>query len=247
MEIASFAYSNVLDTTWHHMVEDYKENLRNFSGKISVHGAFLDLVIHRKDEKIREGSQKRILQNLEIARILHGQYGVFHRNFNSLITHESYKTNWVRQNALFWSDVLTTYHCTGLLENMWEPRPDLFRTVLDTVKSSRLKICFDRGHAHNFSKAPFEEWISVLQDDIVYMHINDNNGDVDSELVPGDGSINWQEVSDVMGEYSIAPEIGLRWERLKKRCKQLTILEKRMFILFDCEGDESEMGYRRSN
>lgn len=227
LEIASFAYNTVLDTNWQEIVKDHKQKLQDFKGTISVHGAYLDLLIHSRDEKIRKVAKNRIFQNLEIAKELNASFIVFHGNFNPLIKHESYRRNWIEQNAQFWSEVLDTYTITVLLENLWEPAPHIFREVLDLVKSPHLRICFDTGHAHIFSEVPFEEWVSVLQEDIGYIHVNDNNKDVDSELVPGDGTIDWQEFSHIIIEYEITPEIVFEVGTLENTMRSLTYFKER--------------------
>ncbi|MBU7026317.1 MAG: sugar phosphate isomerase/epimerase [Theionarchaea archaeon] len=221
MEVASFAYSDVLDTNWQALLEDHQQKLQGFKGIVSLHGAFLDLIIHSRDEKVKEVARKRIYHNMEIAKNLDAQYVIFHGNFNPLITHESYKQNWIEQNAQFWSEVLDRYEGTVLMENVWEPAPDIFRKLLDEVESPRVKICFDTGHAHIFSRVPFEEWISVLREDICYIHVNDNNGDTDDELVPGEGSINWQKFSDVIKKYQITPGVVFEVGTLEKTAKSI--------------------------
>lgn len=227
MEVASFAYSDVLDTDWQALLKDHQQKLQKFKGVISLHGAFLDLIIHSRDEKVKEVARKRIYHNMEIAKKLHAQYVIFHGNFNPLITHESYKQNWIEQNAQFWSEVLDRYECTVLLENVWEPAPDIFRKLLDEVASPRVKICFDTGHAHIFSRVSFEEWISVLREDIGYIHVNDNNGDTDSELVPGEGSIDWQKFSDVIKKYQITPEIVFEVGTLENTAKSIEYFKEK--------------------
>lgn len=221
IEVASFAYSDVLDTNWKEILKDHQQKLQGFKGIISLHGAFLDLTIHSRDKKIKEVAQKRIYHNLEIANHLNAQYVIFHGNFNPLITHESYRKYWIEENAHFWSGILDEYRCTVLLENVWEPAPDVFKKVLEKVKSPRLRVCFDTGHAHIFSEVLFEEWVSVLREDIVYMHINDNKGYVDNELVPGAGSIDWQEFSHIIETYQITPEVVFEVGTLEKTVKSI--------------------------
>ncbi|MFQ5891225.1 MAG: sugar phosphate isomerase/epimerase family protein [Candidatus Methanofastidiosia archaeon] len=232
LEIASFAYSNLLDTNWQKILKDHQQKLHDFKGIISLHGAFQDLIIHSRDNKIREVAKDRIFQNLDIAKVLNAKYVVFHGNFNPLITHESYKQNWIEQNVSFWSKVLDKYQIVVLLENLWESRPDIYRKLLDRVNSSRLKICFDMGHANIFSKAPLEEWIAVLREGIVYMHVNDNEGDIDNELVPGEGNINWHEYSDQIEKYQIAPGIVFEVGTLEKTIQSLKYFrEKNIYPL----------------
>lgn len=226
LEIASFAYSNILDTRWQDILKDYQRKLGGFDRVISIHGAFQDLIIHSRDNQVRAVARQRVFQNLDIARELNAKYIVFHANFNPLIGHESYRRNWLEQNASFWSEVLNKYDVTVLLENVWEPTPDIFKTLLNAVNSPYLKVCFDTGHANIFSKVPFGEWLDVLRDDIPYMHINDNEGKIDNELVPGQGTIDWPEFSDLLQRYEITPDIVFEVGTLEKTRQSLEYFQE---------------------
>jgi len=225
LEIATFAYANVLDNDWERILKEHKHQLSDFGGIVSLHGVFQDICVHSSDNKIAEVSKERILRNLEIASFLDAKYVVFHGNLNPLIRGERYINNWLERNANFWSEILKKYHATVLLENLWEPTPEMFRKLLDQVGSPRLKICFDTGHANIFSKVPFKDWFDMLNQDIPYVHINDNKGEVDNELVPGDGTINWRDFTNIVEEYQINPEIVLEVGTLEKTRQSLTCLE----------------------
>jgi sugar phosphate isomerase/epimerase len=238
LEIACFADPNVLDGNWREVLEDHRRKLRHFEGTISLHGPFLGLYIHSRDSKIRAVARDRILQGMEIAKGLGGKYVVFHGNFIPLIGQESYKRNWIAQNADFWSEILEMYDVTVLLENLWEPGPELFREVLEKVSSPRLKICFDTGHASIFSKVPFENWLSVLGDSIAYMHVNDNDGEVDDELAPGEGNINWREFSDLIEKHRIAPNIVFEVGTLEKTIQSIEYFRRQGIYPFNASDRE---------
>ncbi len=233
LEIASFAYSRVLDTNWQGILKDHQQKLRGFTGVISLHGEIMELVVHSRDKKIREVAKDRIFQNLEIARALNAKYIVFHGNFNPLIRHEGYKKNWIKQNASFWSEVLDKYRIVVLLENLFESTPEAFKRLLDQVESPRLGICLDTGHANIFSKASLEEWLAVLDGDIAYVHVNDNKGDDDLELAPGEGDIDWRKFSDLLEKYRIAPEIVFEVGTLEKTIQSLEYFEKEEIYPFN--------------
>jgi len=205
LEIASFAFAAVLDSNWKEIMKDYKNKLKKFEGRVSLHGAFQDIIIHSRDIKIQNISKERIFQNLLIAKELNAEYIVFHGNFNPLIRHLSYEKNWVEQNAKLWHEAIERYDITILIENVWETSPGIFLNLINAVNSPKLKICFDTGHANIFSEVPLEEWFSCLRDNIAYIHINDNEGKFDNEMVPGDGNINWHEFSDLINKYKINP------------------------------------------
>lgn len=171
--------------------------------------------------------------NLEIATFLEAKYVVFHGSFNPLIRHESYVDNWLERNADFWSEALKKYNLIVLLENVWEPTPEVFRRLLDQVGSPRLKICFDTGHANIFSKVPFKEWFDQLNQDIPYVHVNDNKGEVDNELTPGDGIINWHEFTNILEDRQVNPEIVLEVGTIEKTKQSLKYLQMQRIYPFN--------------
>ena len=212
-----FCEPRILDTNWRELVKDYQQKLHGFKGAISVHGAYGDPVIdviHSEDKKVREVSRQKIFQSIEIVRELKAKRVVFHGDFNPLVRGERYKPNWIERDVIFWSEVVEKYPSIEVvLENTMEPRPEIFRTVLDEVNSSRLKICLDIGHVSVWAEVPveewiavFEEWIAVLGEDIRSIHTHDSSGYVD-HLIPGKGAINWQEFSDLIAKYQIDPDI----------------------------------------
>ena len=220
LEFSIFAMPRLYDD-WQEILKDCQQKLHEFEGAISVHGAFVDLVIHSQDKKVREIAKQRIFQSLEIARELKAERVVFHADFNPLSRSERYKLNWIERNAMFWSEVLEKYPSTVLLENLYDPTPEMLRTLLDEVNSSRLKICLDVGHINIRSKVPVEEWIAVLGKDIRSIHVHDNKGDDDSHLAPGKGTINWQEFSDLIAKYQIDPDIVFEVEMLETTIQSL--------------------------
>lgn len=233
LEIASFAYPDVLDGGWEEILEDHRDKLQDFRGRVSLHGPFLDLFLHSQDQRIKEVARDRIFQSLEIASRLGAEYVVFHGNFSPLIGHESYRKHWIAQNFYFWSEVLSRYRITVLLENLWEPTPDLYRELLDRVNSPRLKVCLDTGHVNVFSQATLEEWLAALGNDVAYVHVNDNQGRLDNELVPGEGNIDWQSFSESITRSGIAPSIVFEVGTLQKTIRSIEYFRERDLYPFN--------------
>ena len=222
LEITTFILPDFLGANGQEILRDFQQKLHGFKGAVSVHGACIDLVINSEDKKVREVTKQRIFQSLEIARELKAERVVFHGNFNPLMQNdEHYKLNWIERNAIFWPEVLENYPPTVVLENTFEPTPEMFRALLGEVSSSRLKVCLDMGHMNVWSKVPLEEWIAVLGEDIHSMHIHDNKGDYDYHLVPGKGTINWQEFSDLIAKYQIDPDIVFEVKTLETTIQSL--------------------------
>lgn len=225
-EIQIFGAPRVLDTNWQEILTDYQQKLQGFTGKISIHGPFEDLKLHSVDRQIRELTKRRYFQALDIAKELKASLVLFHGNFYSLSRDESDKRWGFQRNVEFLSEILDKYNFTILLENTLEKAPQIFRTFLDKINSPRLKICIDTGHLNVWADAPIEEWITVLGDDIRYMHVHDNKGDFDSHSVPGEGNINWRKFSDSIVKHKIEPEIVLEVGGVEKTSKANNFLRE---------------------
>lgn len=71
-------------------------------------------------------------------------------------------------------------------------KPDYFDYVFDNVTSDNLKVCYDSGHDHAFTKDSFN--FDKYKNKIVAVHLHDNNGQEDEHLYPFDGNIDWEQV-----------------------------------------------------
>ncbi len=57
------------------------------------------------------------------------------------------------------------------------------------VKSKRMRMCFDTGHAH--ITGDISQWLRGSAAAIDYLHVHDNNARDDDHRMPGDGTIDW--------------------------------------------------------
>lgn len=234
LELGTFSYAEYLDGDWRHLLDGHQRALAKFKGKLSLHGVFQDICIHSNDSKIAKVSKQRILRNMDIAQALNAKYVVFHANFNPFVYGELYKYNWVARNASFWREVVENYDATVLLENFWEPSPEILSKLLDEVNMPRLRVCLDTGHVNAFSKAPFEEWVAKLNKRIPYLHLSDNMGKSDQHLQIGGGNIDWQALTATLKKYEVCPEVALETETIKKTDESLGYLQKNRIYPFTC-------------
>jgi len=99
-----------------------------------------------------------------------------------------------------------------LLENV----PNEFSTpekLVEFIRSSHMDdvgVCFDVGHAHIMGDVT--QAFETLKDYICSTHIHDNAKDRDSHLWPGEGSINWKEVMELLRSAPQTPPLLLEIE-----------------------------------
>ncbi|MBE0541337.1 MAG: sugar phosphate isomerase/epimerase [Verrucomicrobia bacterium] len=155
--------------------------LRGFPGRLSYHGAFIDLAVHSADPAIAAVARDRIERDLETASRLGCQMVVFHTGFNPLVPVRQYEDEFVERHAVFWPQMAEAWPRLQIaLENMWEPSPQIFERLLRAIHHPRLGLCLDVAHAHAYSDFGVETWLDRLRARITHMHWNDNHGDPDS-------------------------------------------------------------------
>ncbi len=114
------------------------------------------------------------------------------------------------------AEVGETLSVTFLVENLPYNCPlghdpvALARSVL-LVDSSRLRMCFDTGHAHiaaghpglRETIPPVHEALRLCAPAISYLHFHDNDTTADDHKVPGEGTIDWENVAGVLRDAKI--------------------------------------------
>jgi len=101
---------------------------------------------------------------------------------------------------------------TLLLENTPNDlaTPERLKELLNALHYPDLGICFDTGHAHLMSTV--HQAFGVLADRIRSTHVHDNQGDRDSHLWPGEGTIDWSQTMQSLASAPNAPAVLLEVE-----------------------------------
>ena len=168
------------------------------------HGDFFDVLIFSDDPKIREISELRVRQSMEISLKLGAKGVVFHTNHTPFFTSSKvYTDNWLRRNHDFWHKILDEYPQTEIyMENMCDFSPELPAQLAESLKEHKnFGICLDYAHASIFGDTDMEIWVKTLAPYIKHIHINDNDLKNDLHLAVGDGKINWDRFAEYYFEY----------------------------------------------
>ncbi len=160
----------------------------------TMHGAFLDLAIFSKDEKIREISELRMEQSMQIAKELGIKGVVFHTNYNPGIPGESYKKYLIDATSKYLSKLLKQYPYIEIyMENMFETAPDVLKGISEQLeKYQNYGVCLDWAHLNVYGDLN-KKWIENLNPYVKHMHINDNDLVTDLHLPVGSGKIDWEQ------------------------------------------------------
>jgi len=182
------------------IIEAYAKVRTDFSTD-TIHGAFLDVTLHSMDPLIREVSERRVRQSMEVADRMGARGVVFHTNRLHGFREVSYLNNWKRTNRDFFLNLAEKFpEREILIENMFDESPDVLFSLAEEIKgASNIGICLDYAHAAAFGERP-SEWIRQLAPYIRHMHLNDNDLKEDLHLPVGEGCIDWAEFEKVRRE-----------------------------------------------
>ena len=107
-----------------------------------------------------------------------------------------------------------------LIEPAHEAESTPIRTVaeglrmIEEIRSERLGIVLDTGHA-SLNGENLAEVIRQLAGVPLHIHIDDNTGDGDAHLIPGDGNIDFEPFAQALKEVGydgfISAELGIQY------------------------------------
>lgn len=222
LEIETFAKPYILDERLEEYLNKYREGLEGFDGMVSMHGPFYDLYPGSIDKKIRATCKTRFLEFIDVAEKLNVKTVIFHFNYIPFIRTKEFRKRWTGYAVEFWSDFaneLKNTDITVAMENLWEPDPELMVTVLESINSEKLKICFDTGHSHLFSELSLEKWVDGLGDYLFYMHVHNNFGYWDEHLPLQTGDLDYHKFFTFLKSKS-NPYISMEFEGTEAEFEQ---------------------------
>lgn len=199
----------------------------------TLHGAFLDIVIHSADSQIRRISDYRMRQCMDIAKALGIRGVVFHTNLIANFRDKSYQRNWLARNREYFLSLATDYPDIEIyMENMFDLEPTMFAAFGEATKDCpTVHLCLDVAHAH-LSDVSVAEWIKQSHPYIRHLHINDNDGVSDLHLAVGQGSLDWEEFDRMARQYQFADSVLIETGSLEGQAESLSFLEANHFYPF---------------
>lgn len=206
----------------------------------TLHGAFLDVTVHSTDARIRQVSELRVRQSMDVARELGVRGVVFHTgtipNYHSPL----YVDTWLTSNVAFWTVICDAYAPIQVfIENMFDMQPSLMCELAKRMADMEgFGLCLDYAHARVFGSDP-SVWVERLAPYVRHMHVNDNDGIDDLHLAVGDGTTDWQRYDQLVREAPMAPSVLLEMKSLADQRKSLEFMRAQGLYPFEREGTTS--------
>ncbi len=210
VEIQDFTEPNLSQKEIRNIVKLYKEEFKEFNGKKSLHGPFIDLKPSSPDLLIRQVSYKKYFDTIKIAKELDIDYIIFHSQINPYLNEGFIRELNNKQSKDFWNKILdeTKYKGTILIENIFEESPNMLKEYIEKINNPKVKVNLDIGHA-KLGKVKLEEWIRSLAKYIEYIHIHSNNGIHDKHERPSQEEID--QLYKLLEKYKLNPILSLEY------------------------------------
>ncbi len=135
---------------------------------------------------------------------------------------ESVEAGWanLRQSIVELLDYTDQTDLLLLIEPAHRAESTLILTVVDglrmihEIKSERLGICFDTGHAA-VNGEDLAQAVRAIKGLPLHVHIDDNRGDSDAHMIPGEGSIDYAPFVGALKEIGyrgfLSAELGFQY------------------------------------
>ena len=208
------------------IIEAYAAVRQDFS-QDTIHGAFFDVILHSSDPLIREISEKRVFQSMEIAKEMGVRAVIFHTGRIQGFLEENYIQNWYKVNEKFFRNILEEFPEQDVyIENMFDESPYVLAELIKRMGSQkRFGACLDYAHAMLFGKET-EDWVKVLAPYVRHMHINDNDLQQDRHWPLGYGKINWQTFNEQMKKYCVDASVLIEIKGVKEQEQSIQFLRE---------------------
>lgn len=231
-EYNDFFAANILEDKKKQLeiIEEYARFRSDFS-RDTIHGAFLDVTVHSTDPLIRQVSELRVRQSMELAKEMGVRGIVFHTNRIFGFREAEYLSNWKKKNETFFKRVAEEFPSIEIyMENMFDEAPDVLAEFAENMRDvSTFGICLDYAHAAAFGKKS-HEWIRCCAPYIKHMHINDNDLQEDLHLAVGQGKINWEQWQKELEENHVSATVLIEVKGVEKQRASLEYMKQKKLI-----------------
>lgn len=184
-------------------VERLLELKSSYGLRYALHAPFTDVNLAADDPFIREAILRRLETSIRWASALGAEAFVFHPGNYTPAERFSPGLAWRLNNESVRRLIVYAkeYDVRAFIENLPEPIPYILKSVDDFERffediGMDANMTFDVAHANLRGEAP--EFITRFGGRMGHVHVSDNDGEADTHLKIGEGSIDWGETMSAL-------------------------------------------------
>ena len=187
---------NDMDRLQKSVIEKFKAVVENHHFKPTVHAPFFDLNLGARDHQIKKISCSRMIWAVETAACLKADRVVIHPGYGPMLSDEAID-GWLKRAEQPLKKLEVTASKLNVkiaFENIFDKTPHKLAHLVKQLNSKTFGICFDIGHFNVFTKVNLKKWLEVLGENILEVHLHDNDGTADQHLAFNYGNIDYSHL-----------------------------------------------------
>jgi sugar phosphate isomerase/epimerase len=225
VEIQDPIFPYILDGDWRAVAHEARALLAGHTGRLGIHGPFLDLSLAPFDPLARELALRRLGQGMAFAEELGATHMVVHSPFLSFghpahtfqpaseRAYEIEAAHAVLEPLLPRAEAIG---CAIVVENIADGSPAPLLDLVRSFGTPLVRASLDTGHAAIMqgagAPAP-DQWVREAGELLCHVHLQDTDGLLDRHWAPGDGAISWHAVFEALGRLEQKPRLLLELNR----------------------------------
>ena len=221
LEIQDPIIPDVLDGDWKSLVQNARVLLDGYTGKLGIHGPFIDLTLTSFDPKVQAVVSDRLRQGLDFAYEVGATHMVMHSPFKFFgspfvphspsfgLAHEIERVHVILDSLLA---LAQEAGCMFVIENIFDTNPAPLLALVRSFDSPLVRMSLDTGHAfitHQIGGPTPDQWAADAGELLGHVHVVDNDGQYDRHWMPGCGDINWYALFEALGKTAAQPRLIL--------------------------------------
>jgi len=204
-----------------------KELASSYSLKYTVHAPFAGVNIALSNGVLLKASLKRLKTSVINASLLESELWIYHPGLKTGISMFYPGIDWKNniESVRYINRIASEIGQKVAIEN------GLNMFILSTIEDFRKffeeideNVCLvlDTGHANLLGRV--EAFLTEFSNEIVHLHVHDNNGKIDEHLGVAYGNINWHRVLSLLNKMrfdgSIIIEAVTHWKETREKLEQ---------------------------
>lgn len=202
---------NVLYTYKESDFRKVAHELQQANLQCTIHAPFLDLVPGSLDRQIRKVSAEKLKKAFSLIEIFEPVSIVCHLGYEEP-KHGFKKDEWFANALGTWNEMLEVavkHETPMMLENTFEPTPEMHLRILEALDSPFARFCLDVGHVMAFAGNTWQDWLPDIKKYLGQLHLHDNHGSSDDHIAIGKGIFDFSGLFEYLKENNLDPIITL--------------------------------------
>jgi sugar phosphate isomerase/epimerase len=221
VELQSFVLPHVLDGDMAPALARARALLDGHSGRLGLHGPFAGFQIDAADPDIARLIQRRMLRCLEACAALGADQMVVHSPVTTW-DHSNQQAEPVQAMVqtervkFVMGPVVRRAEDEGVtlvIENVEDIDPFARLRLAEALKSPRVQVSLDTGHAHYAHvlthAPPVDVFVQAAGNRLEHVHLQDTDGFADRHWHPGEGVLPWRAIFAALARLRSRPRLIL--------------------------------------